>query len=49
MSLIEFKDVKMTYHVGEVDIHALNGVSFNIEQGQVTIICGSSGAGKSTI
>ena len=49
MSLIEFKDVKMTYHVGEVDIHALNGVSFTIEKGQVTIICGSSGAGKSTI
>lgn len=49
MSLIEFNDVYMTYHVGDVDIHALNGVDFNIEQGQVVIVAGSSGAGKSTI
>ena len=37
------------YHVGEVDIPALDGVSFSIEKGEVVIIAGASGAGKSTI
>ena len=49
MSYIEFKNVKKIYHVGEVDIHALDGVSFSIEQGELVIIAGASGAGKSTI
>ena len=49
MSYIEFKDVHKIYHVGEVDIHALDGVSFSIEKGEVVIIAGASGAGKSTI
>ena len=33
MSYIEFRDVKKTYHVGEVDIHALAGASFQVEKG----------------
>ncbi len=49
MNLVEFDNVRMTYHVGEVDIHALNGVSFTLDDSKVTIICGPSGAGKSTI
>ena len=49
MSYIEFKDVHKIYHVGEVDIPALDGVSFSIEKGEVVIIAGASGAGKSTI
>lgn len=49
MSYIEFKDVHKIYHVGEVDIPALDGVSFSIEKGEVVIIVGASGAGKSTI
>lgn len=49
MSLVQFENVRMIYHVGEVDIHALNGVSFTLDPAQVTIICGPSGAGKSTI
>ena len=49
MSYIEFSDVTKTYHVGEVDIHALSGVSFTIEKGQFVIVAGASGAGKSTI
>ncbi|MCR4950930.1 MAG: ABC transporter ATP-binding protein [Solobacterium sp.] len=49
MSYIEFKEVRKTYHVGEVDIHALAGVDFSIEKGQFVIVAGASGAGKSTI
>lgn len=49
MSFIEFKNIKKIYHQGEVDIHALDGVSFSIDQGQFVVIAGASGAGKSTI
>lgn len=48
-NFIEFKDVKKTYKVGNVEINALNGVSFTIEKGSFTIIAGASGAGKSTV
>ena len=49
MSYISFEDVTKTYHVGEVDIHALSGVSFSVEKGEFVIVAGASGAGKSTI
>lgn len=49
MSYIEFRDVKKTYHVGEVDIHALEGASFQVEKGEFIVVAGASGAGKSTI
>ena len=49
MSYIDLKDVKKTYRMGEVDIHALSGVNFEIEKGEFVIIAGASGAGKSTI
>ncbi len=49
MSYIELKKVKKQYQVGEVKIDALKDVSFSIEQGQLVIIAGASGAGKSTI
>ncbi len=49
MSYITFKDVYKLYHVGEVDIHALDGVNFSIEQGDFVVVAGASGAGKSTI
>ncbi len=49
MSFIEFKDVRKDYAMGEVVIHALDGVSFDIDEGEFVIIAGASGAGKSTI
>jgi putative ABC transport system ATP-binding protein len=49
MSYIEFEGVTKVYHVGEVDIHALAGVDFSVEKGEVVIVAGASGAGKSTI
>ena len=48
-SFISFKNVKKTYIMGEVKIHALDDVSFDINKGEFVIICGESGAGKSTI
>lgn len=46
---IEFNDVKKIYKMGEVEIPALDGVSFSIDQGEFVVIAGASGAGKSTI
>ncbi len=49
MSYISFSNVEKIYHVGEVDIHALSGVNFEINKGEFVVIAGASGAGKSTI
>lgn len=48
-ALIEFKDVKKHYQVGEVKIEALRGIDFTINEGEFVVILGASGAGKSTI
>ena len=48
-SFITFVNVKKTYTMGEIKIHALDGVSFTINEGEFVIIAGASGAGKSTI
>lgn len=49
MSFVEFSHVKKVYHVGEVDIEALQDASFTIEQGEIAVIVGASGAGKTTL
>lgn len=41
MSFVEFHDVKKTYHMGEVEIPALQGVNFEIEKGEFCVIVGS--------
>lgn len=48
-AFVEFEHVKKTYHMGEVDIEALQDVSFQIDQGEFCVIVGASGAGKTTI
>ena len=49
MSFVEFHDVKKIYHMGEVEIPALQGVNFEIEKGEFCVVVGASGAGKTTI
>mgnify|MGYP002738720619 CR=1 FL=1 len=48
MAYISFKDVHKIYKMGDNEIHANNGVSFDIDQGEFVVIVGPSGAGKST-
>ena len=49
MSYIELKNVKKEYTMGEVKITAAHNVSFAIEKGELVVILGPSGAGKTTI
>ena len=46
--LIELKDVYKIYQMGDETVHALDGVSLTIDQGEFVAIVGSSGSGKST-
>lgn len=49
MSYISVKNLTKTYEMGEVTIKALENVSFDINKGELTVILGPSGAGKTTI
>ena len=48
MSYIEFKDVIKEYKMGEVTIKALDNANFSIDKGELVVIVGPSGAGKTT-
>ena len=48
MAYIEFKNVEKIYKMGEVDLKALDKASFEIEKGELVVILGQSGSGKST-
>ena len=48
MAYIDFKNVDKIYQMGEVEIKALNKASFEIEKGELVVILGPSGAGKTT-
>jgi putative ABC transport system ATP-binding protein len=49
MALIELDEISKVYQMGEIEVHALCGVSLSVERGEMIAIVGASGSGKSTL
>jgi putative ABC transport system ATP-binding protein len=48
-AFIEVLDLRKTYHVGKIEVPALRGISFSVNQGEFLSVVGPSGSGKSTL
>ena len=49
MTAVSLADVRKIYPLGKTEVHAVNGVSFEIDEGDFVSIAGPSGSGKTTI
>ncbi|MFL6451262.1 MAG: ABC transporter ATP-binding protein [Bryobacteraceae bacterium] len=47
--IIRVRDLRKTYHVGDIDVHALRGVNLDVKRGEFLAVIGPSGSGKSTL
>lgn len=48
-AIVTMQNVTKIYHMGEVEIHAADGITFSIEKGEFAVVVGPSGAGKTTV
>lgn len=49
MEMIQLEDIRKTYHVGEIDLSVLKGITARVHQGEMVALMGASGSGKTTL